>query len=219
MSSLEERDLRQRGIIPPEKLKATKVTIVGVGAIGRQVALQLAAMGVPALQLVDPDVVEVVNLAPQGYLEADLGKAKVEATAALCRQINSQIELELCPERFRKGMEIHPVLFCCVDSIATRRLIWEAVKDRIRLFLDGRMAAEVIRVLAAANAASRQRYPQTLFAEAEALRGSCTARSTIYTASIAAGFMVGQLAKWLRGMPVDADLDLNLLSAEMAVGV
>ena len=37
-------------------------TVVGVGAIGRQVALQLAAIGIPKLQLIDHDTVEPVNL-------------------------------------------------------------------------------------------------------------------------------------------------------------
>jgi sulfur carrier protein ThiS adenylyltransferase len=56
-------------------------------------------------------------------------------------------------------------------------------------------------------------YPRTLFTAEEAHVGSCTARSTIYTASIAAGLMVHQFAKWMRGVPVDADLTLNLLAA------
>ena len=44
---------------------------------------------------------------------------------------------------------------------------------------------------------------------------ACTARSTIFTASIAAGLMVAQMTKWLRRLPVDPDLTLNLLSAEL----
>ena len=219
MTSSNDRYLRQRDLVPAEKLARVTATVVGVGAIGRQVALQLAAMGVPRLQLVDPDVVEEVNLPVQGYLEADLGQAKVEATAALIRQVNSTVPLELHRERFRRSLRVGDVLFCCVDSIATRKLIWEAVKDRISLFVDGRMSAEVIRVLAAGDEAGCQHYPTTLFAQEEAFVGACTAKSTIYAANIAAGLMVGQFAKCLRGMPVDPDITLNLLSAELAVGV
>ena len=54
----EERYSRQRDLIPRERLLSCKATVIGVGAIGRQVALQLAAMGVGWLQLVDRDVVE-----------------------------------------------------------------------------------------------------------------------------------------------------------------
>jgi sulfur carrier protein ThiS adenylyltransferase len=46
---------------------------------------------------------------------------------------------------------------------------------------------------------------------------ACTARSTIYTASIAAGLMVSQFTRWLRGLPVERDLLLNLLAAELTV--
>ena len=217
MAGHEARYTRQQEIVPLQKLRGLTITVVGVGAIGRQVALQLAAMGAAHLQLVDPDQVEEVNLPAQGYLEADRGRAKVEATAGLIRQISGSCQLELLPKRFRRSMKVGEVLFCCVDSIVTRKLIWQAVKERVGLFVDGRMSAEVIRVLAAAGEESRQHYPQTLFPQDDAYHGSCTARSTIYSAGIAAGLMVGQLTKWLRGMPVDADLDLNLLSLELAV--
>ena len=216
MSNIADRDIRQRDLVPPERLRQCQVTVVGVGAIGRQVALQLAAIGVPWLQLVDPDTVEAPNLAAQGYLEDDMGRHKVHATGDLCHQINHQLEMHEHPERFRRSLEIGNVLFCCVDAIDTRRLIWEAVKDKVLFFADGRMSAEVLRVLAVADAQSRRHYPTTLFAQAEAFQGACTGKSTIYTANIAAGMMVGQFARWLRALPVDADLMLNLLSSELA---
>ena len=42
-----DRDIRQRGLVPPERLAACHAVVIGVGAIGRQVALQLAAVGMP----------------------------------------------------------------------------------------------------------------------------------------------------------------------------
>jgi molybdopterin-synthase adenylyltransferase len=83
--------------------------------------------------------------------------------------------------------------------------------------VDGRMSAEVLRVLAVASPATDAGYATTLFDEAEAFTGACTGRSTIYTASIAAGLMVGQWTRWLRGLPVDADLTLNLLASELSL--
>ncbi|MEX0774648.1 MAG: ThiF family adenylyltransferase [Phycisphaeraceae bacterium] len=197
-----------------------RATVVGVGAIGRQVALQLAAIGVAWLQLIDPDTVEAVNLAPQGYLEDDLKRPKVQATGDLCQQINHQLEVDERQERFRRSMapgSIGNVLFCCVDSIETRRHIFDAVKDKVEFFADGRMSAEVVRVLTAADSQGRGHYPTTLFAAGEAVQGSCTAKSTIFTANIAAGLMLEQFARWLRRMPVDADVTLNLLSMELLV--
>ena len=217
MSIVSNRDARQRDIIPPQRLAACRATVVGVGAIGRQVALQLAAMGIPRLQLIDPDRVEDVNLATQGYFEDDLGHLKVQAMIGICQRMHAGLEIRSHSERFRRSMSIGNVLFCAVDSIQTRSLIWRAVKDRVGFFCDGRMSAEVLRVLTAADAVSREHYPTTLFAAEEAYAGPCTAKGTIYTAGIAAGLMLTQFSRWLRDLPTDADLQLNLLASELAV--
>jgi tRNA A37 threonylcarbamoyladenosine dehydratase len=215
MPNLADRDLRQREIVPPDRLAACRATVVGVGAIGRQVALQLAAMGIPWLQLIDPDIVEPVNLACQGYLQDDLSRTKVSATADLCQQINHGLAVHEISGRFRRSSEVGNAVFCCVDAIDTRRLIWQAVQDRVEFWADGRMSAEVLRVLVACSAASRRHYPTTLFAADQAYAGACTAKSTIFCANIAAGLMIAQFAKFLRRLPVDADVQLNLLAGEL----
>ena len=215
--SFEDRDLRQRGIIPPERLKLARVTIVGVGAIGRQVALQLAAIGVPWIQIIDFDTVDVVNLAPQGFLESDLGRPKVEAVAEMMHKINTNIAVFEHNERFKRSMEIGTTLFCCVDKIDTRKLIWEAVCKSIQFFVDARMSAEVIRILTGSGDGGREHYPKTLFTAEEAHVGACTAKSTVYTASIAAGLMISQFTQWLRNMPLTPDMTLNLLAGELNV--
>ncbi len=81
MQSLSSRFDRHSALVPPERLADVAVTVVGVGAIGRQLALQLAALGVRRLQLVDFDRVEPTNVTTQGYLAADVGRLKVEAVS------------------------------------------------------------------------------------------------------------------------------------------
>ncbi|HNS22839.1 MAG TPA: ThiF family adenylyltransferase [Sedimentisphaerales bacterium] len=218
MSATDERYSRQKDIVPAERIAACKSTVIGVGAIGRQVALQLAAMGIPWLQLLDFDLVETSNLASQGYLEDDLGKLKVDATATLCRRINSGIEIVSIAERFRRSTEIGNAVFCAVDKIDVRRLIWESAGGSASFFTDGRMSAETLRVLTACNPESRRDYPTTLFRTEEAFVGPCTAKTTIYCANIAAGMMVAQFTKYLRQLPVEADIQLNLLASELSVG-
>jgi sulfur carrier protein ThiS adenylyltransferase len=78
------------------------------------------------------------------------------------------------------------------------------------------MSAEILRVLTACDAVSRNHYPTTLFAAGEAYAGPCTAKTTIYCANIAAGMMLAQFAKWLRLLPVDPDVSFNLLAGELA---
>ena len=213
-----ERYIRQKDIVPADRLAACKATVVGVGAIGWQVALQLTAMGIPWLQLVDFDTVDASNLASQGYLENDLEKPKVEATTLLCKQINTDVEIHWVKQPFRRSMEIGNIVFCAVDSIHTRRLIWEAVKGKTNFFGDGRMSAEVLRILTACDLTSRKHYPTTLFRSDEAFEGPCTAKTTIYCANIAAGLMIAQFTKYLRQLPIDCDIQLNLLASEINVG-
>jgi sulfur carrier protein ThiS adenylyltransferase len=80
------------------------------------------------------------------------------------------------------------------------------------------MSAETLRVLASDRPPSDPYYATTLFAEEQAHTGSCTGKSTVYTASVAAGLMLGQFTRWLRGLPIDRDVVLNLLFMELAVG-
>ena len=215
MSGLATRFDRQIGLVPQERLAQVSVTIIGVGAIGRQVALQLAAMGVPRIQLVDFDRVEPTNITTQGYLHADLGIAKVRATGKAILQIDSTIELDLIEDRFRPQQSIGDAVFCCVDSITARSAIWRSAGLRCRFWCDGRMLAEVMRILTVADDQGRVHYPTTLFQQAEAQTGTCTARGVIFTAGIAAGLMLHQFCRWLRGQPIDCDLSLNLLASEL----
>jgi sulfur carrier protein ThiS adenylyltransferase len=219
LPNLTERDVRQRDILPPDRLADVHATVIGVGSVGRQVALQLAAIGVRWLQLIDPDTVGVENLACQGYFEEDLGRAKVHATAELCHRLNPRLELHAVERRFQRHSAVGNTVFCCVDAIATRRLIWQAVGTQVEFFADGRMTAEVLRVIVACDPASRAHYPTTLFAAVDAHQGSCTSKSTIFCANIAAGLMVSALSKHLRRLPVDPDLHINLLANEWTLAV
>lgn len=215
---MDDRFSRQADIAPRDRIIDCKATVIGVGAIGRQVALQLTAIGVPWIQLIDFDAIEESNIATQGYYEDDLKRFKVHATADICHMINPKLELYAITERFKRTAKIGNVVFCCVDKISTRQLIWEAVKDKALFFCDGRMSAEVLRVITACDDKSRKYYPETLFVPEQAYAGACTAKSTIYCANIAAGFMLAQFTKYLRMLPVDSDIQINLLASELNVG-
>ena len=215
---MDDRFSRQADIVPRERILGCKATVIGVGAIGRQVASQLAAIGLSWMQLIDHDVVEESNLASQGYFEDDLKRFKVHATADICHQTNPGLELYTINERFKRSTLVGNCVFCCVDSIVTRRLIWDAVKNKVNFYCDGRMSAEVLRIVTSCDEKSRQYYPQTLFAAEQAHAGPCTAKTTIYCANIAAGLMLAQFTKYLRQLLVDYDIQLNLLASELNVG-
>ena len=213
-----ERYSRQADIVPRQRILDCKATVIGVGAIGRQVAIQLTAIGIPVLQLIDFDEVDISNLATQGYMHKDLKRPKVDVTAEFCREINYDLQVEVLLDKFKRSTSVGNCVFCCVDSITARKHIWDALKDKINFFVDGRMSAEVMRVITACDEPSREYYPRTLFTAQEAHTGPCTAKTTIYCANIAAGFMLAQFTKYLRLLPVDPDIQINLLASEINVG-
>ncbi len=205
---------RQQSFIPQDRLAGITATVIGIGAIGRQVALQLSAIGVRRLQMVDFDRVELTNVTSQGYCQTDVGQRKIDATCAAVEAIDPTITVETCADRFRPKQSVGEAIFCCVDSISARAAIWRAVEHRCQFWTDGRMLGEVIRVLAAADRASRDYYASTLFLQSEAQTGQCASRSTIYAASIAAGLMIHQFSRWLRQLPLDSNTFVNLLAGD-----
>jgi len=190
--------------------------VIGVGAIGRQVAIQLTAIGAAKIQLIDFDTVEQTNLSSQGYLLNDLYLPKIEATANFCKQMNSDTEFSIINDRFKRSFDTNTCVFMCVDRISARRHIWNSIKNRVRFLCDGRMAAETLRIITV-TLFDKEYYEKTLFNQNEAYRGSCTAKSTIYCANIAAGLMVAQFTKWLRDAPMDKDFNMNLFSMEFGI--
>ena len=214
----QNRFTRQQELVPQEKLLDLKATVIGVGAIGRQVALQLAAIGLRQLQLIDFDIVEATNITTQGYLAEDVGQFKTAATKSVADKIAPEMMTDQIQDRYRAKYNIGEVVFCCVDSISARSAIWRSVSPRCQFFVDGRMLGEVIRVLTVTGYDAESHYASTLFAQQEAHTGRCTAQSTIYTANIAAGLMLHQFTRWLREFPIDRDLTLNLLASELSVG-
>lgn len=111
------------------KLKGSKVCLVGVGGLGSPASMQLAAMGVGFLRIVDRDFVELTNLHRQHlYGVDDVGVPKVEAAAKRLRRLNPYITVEPLPlsvnettaEDLVRGMD---VVVDGLDSMAARYAI------------------------------------------------------------------------------------------------
>jgi molybdopterin/thiamine biosynthesis adenylyltransferase len=87
--------LREIGGPGQQKLKAARVLLIGMGGIGAPAALYLAAAGVGTLGMVDDDGVSLSNLQRQVlYVEADIGRLKVEAAAERLAALNPDVALE-----------------------------------------------------------------------------------------------------------------------------
>jgi molybdopterin/thiamine biosynthesis adenylyltransferase len=111
------------------KLKNSKACLLGVGGLGSVASMQLAAMGVGYLRIVDRDVVELDNLHRQHlYGVDDVGYPKVEAAAKRLHNLNPYITVEPLPlsineanaEDIVQGMD---VVVDGLDSMAARYAI------------------------------------------------------------------------------------------------
>lgn len=206
-----------------ERLQTTKFCIVGVGAIGRQLGMQLAAMGARHVSLIDFDYVEEHNISNQGYREDQISFPKVAALRESMEEINSDMEITYKCGKFSLGnyLDLHPggadVVFPTVDKISTRSFIFDKVMNNTRLFCDGRMSAETMRILTYAYPYHPEGYPTTLFKDSETQGDECTARATIYTACIAAGIMLQQVNMWLRRSIWWPDILMNLQSMDVVL--
>lgn len=199
METVVQRDFSRQQYLIPERVGTIPVHVAGVGAVGRQVALQLAALGVRDISLYDFDKVEPTNVTTQMYLSRDIGKAKVDATAGDIYNIDPEIEIHCHEDRVRPGHKISGALFLCVDTMAARKAIHARHGRNCEFFCDVRMLQESVDVYPAATPDQHEAYEKALFTDDQATPGRCTSESTVYCACFAAASMLGQYARWLRG--------------------
>ena len=216
-SLFDERFLRSASIVDQDSINQHPVVIIGVGAIGSQLAEMLAKLGVLRLTLIDFDEVDTINLATQGFYEAEVGTSKVAAVENRLRAINSQVAVEASCEAYNPE-QILPksVVICCVDSIKTRREIFRHFREKDwPVLFDGRMAAESLQVYCVTRTTEAMSfYRSSLFPSHEAYQESCTARATIYAASIAAAILCAQFKRWAMKQGPELMIQFDILSMD-----
>ncbi|MGC8850524.1 MAG: HesA/MoeB/ThiF family protein, partial [Candidatus Bathyarchaeia archaeon] len=103
--SSEELELYSRQLVLDEigyegqlKLKGGRILLAGAGGLGSPIALQLVAMGVGYLRIVDRDVVSISDLHRQYLYDIDsVGLPKVEVAASKLSALNPKVEIDPVP--------------------------------------------------------------------------------------------------------------------------
>lgn len=220
-TDMNSRFSRQESILPPSKLAQERIILIGAGAVGRQVGIQLAAGGAMHVQVVDFDLVEMVNVATQGYSFGDVGKLKAEVLAETMRGLSPEggsftTRCDMWSPANAKLYE-PTILFSCVDNMEARASIYKFFQktDSVKLLVDGRMLGETIRFITVQRGDSH--YEGTLFTDRQAAQGRCTSQSTYYASSILASLLIRQLSMHLREYRLDIrdkDRKVNLLDLD-----
>lgn len=108
------------------RLRAARVVVVGVGALGNEVSRILAMAGVGSFILCDPDGVERSNLSRTVlFRDADVGGLKAEAAAAALAQLAPGVEVDPRPLPLVRGVGLGELrdaslVLGCLDSRAAR---------------------------------------------------------------------------------------------------
>lgn len=110
MLSEEEIQRYERQILIPdwgesgqEKIRETRVVVVGAGGLGSAVLMYLAIAGIGTIRIIDNDNVERSNLNRQIiHMENDIGKLKVESAAQTLKNLNPDIDVEPIAESINK---------------------------------------------------------------------------------------------------------------------
>jgi molybdopterin-synthase adenylyltransferase len=88
-------------------LKASRVTVLGLGGIGSATAISLAASGIGQLHCVDGDRVELSNLNRQVfYCEADIGRPKAAALLDKVRALNAGVAVTTADRMLSRPADI-----------------------------------------------------------------------------------------------------------------
>ncbi len=124
--------LPQVGLLGQQRLKESRVLLVGVGGLGSPAASYLAAAGVGVLGLVDDDRVELSNLQRQIlYGDATLGERKVVAAQRRLADINPHVQVRCHDLRLQADNALdlvadYDVVLDGSDNFVTRYLVNDA---------------------------------------------------------------------------------------------
>lgn len=206
-----------------EKVQAAKVMIVGAGALGNEVAKNLALMGVGHLYIVDFDTIEAANLSRSVlFRERDNGRSKAEIAAARVHELNPDVKVQYKHGDITTqiGMGIFrrmDVVIGCLDNREARLAVnrycnavnkpWvdgaiQELLGLVRVFVPGDGACYECTLTEQARREMSMRYSCPLLARANILLGKVPTTPTI--ASIIGGMQSQEALKLIHGLDVEA---------------
>lgn len=200
-----------KGLIDVDLLAKTRFTVIGAGAIGSAVVVQLSKMGARNITVYDFDRLEDHNFASQMYPISENGKPKVLALKSVAKDYG---ECDIVAENrpWTDGADKTDVVLCCVDNMDVRKRIFDYYKDKAQFFVDGRMSAMVFRVYGVDYSSPEQiaYYEASLFPQDKAAKEKCGEKSIIFTVGSVASQVVTQVFLWLNKdyRPTEVTMDM-----------
>jgi sulfur carrier protein ThiS adenylyltransferase len=164
--------------------------VVGLGGVGRQLAMQLAALGVGRLWLVDAGRVSRRRVAVECYFADDVGHPKRHATAQLCHLVNPELEVSTSAQLSPRRLTSNDVLFACEPGAAAEHAI-RAARPNVRYYIRVWAGQRGVRVTVTAGARPRVDVPRIDRERALQVVGEPGS----HTAALAAGLAVREFVR------------------------
>lgn len=167
---------RQREVFDVSAFNREKIPvhIIGCGAIGSWIAVNMVKIGVSKVNLYDMDTVEEHNIPNQAFNPAHIGMAKVDALKEILTAINP--DCKVTTEKVRVTSASHTklkmkgVVILAVDSMKARETIYNSLvylNPHCKLMLDARMGSDIVRLysILPSNIAHLDTYKSTLYSD------------------------------------------------------
>ncbi len=206
-----------------EKVSSAKVLVVGAGALGNEVAKNLALMGVGHIFILDFDTIELANLSRSVlYRESDTGRRKAEVAAARLKDLNPNVRVQYLHADVTTGLGLGiirrmDVIIGCLDNREARLAVnrfaywmnkpWVdgAIQEflgLVRVFVPGEGACFECTLTEQARRDLSLRYSCPLLARENVLLGKVPTTPTI--ASIIGAMQAQEALKIIHSLPVEA---------------
>lgn len=141
-----ERNIGMLTVDEMERLRKSRVCVVGCGGLGGYIIEMLARLGVGHLTVLDGDVFDETNLNRQLYSEeSTIGKSKALQAKERVARINSGVHVEahlltLTADNAPDILKGHDLVIDAVDSIEARCMLQDTCEEAGIPFIHGAIA-------------------------------------------------------------------------------
>ena len=193
-------------------LRSVEFHIVGCGAIGSSVAVQLARLGANCFNLYDFDKVGIENVGVSQYIDKDVGKHKVDALRNHLWSIDKYIDSNITIGKFEhyEGNK-DGILILGLDSMKARMDIVELLAqcpDKPKIVIDGRMGAEHYQQYIYKNITLAQ-YKKNWYSDEDSDSEPCTRKATSYCSNMSGSFISNSIKNIVMKQPYFKQIMFN----------
>lgn len=201
--SVDESTSRFSGALWYNKIQEKDVLLAGCGGIGSYIAFLLGRLKLSTITIYDPDTVETVNMAGQFFRFQDVGTPKVRAVCNNLVETSNYYSVSSYQEYYTITSLSDKIMICGFDNMIARKTFFnnwlKAVKSapleerKKYLFIDGRLAAEELQVLAITGDADyniKKYQEEWLFNDSEAEETTCSYKQTTFMANMIGSLIV-----------------------------